>query len=243
LKKDILGVGIDDLTLAEAVSAGCALMDQPGFHYAVTPNPEFILAARKDAGFRAILNGADLSVPDGVGVIYAAKLLGSPLKEKVPGVDLAQGLLAQMAGAGKSLFLLGAKPGVAERAADELCARFPGLVVCGTHDGYFQDSAAVTAQIAAAKPDVLFVCLGAPKQEQWMAQYGPDTGAHLAIGLGGCLDVFAGTVKRAPEAWQRHGLEWLYRLIREPSRFGRMVKLPLILIYAVMARLGGKQHG
>lgn len=240
LKTDILGVGIDDLTLAEAVEAGAALLTDGGFHYVVTPNPEFILSAKKDQGFRDVLNAADLALPDGIGVVYAAKILGRPLKGRAPGVDFAQGLMARMAQTGQSLYLLGAKPGVAEQAAENLRRDHPGLCICGTHDGYFKEDGPVIEAIRAAKADVVFVCLGAPKQELWMAQNGPQTGARLAVGLGGCLDVFAGNVQRAPEGWQKAGLEWLYRLIKEPSRIGRMAKLPLILVDAVGARLGGK---
>lgn len=240
MKTDILGVAIDDLTLDEAVEAGAARMEAEGFHYVVTPNPEFLLAARRDETFRQVLNGADLALADGVGVIYAAKLLGRPLKGRAPGVDFAQGLMARMARTGARLFLLGAKPGVAEQAAEHLRQTYPGLTICGTHDGYFQEDAPVVDAIRAARADVVFVCLGAPKQELWMARHGPETGAHLAVGLGGCLDVFAGQVQRAPAAWQKAGLEWLYRLIKEPRRIGRMARLPLVLVYAAAARLGGK---
>ena len=146
-----------------------------------------------------------------------------------------------MAGHGKRLFLLGAKPGVAEAAAEKLRAAYPGLQICGTHDGYFQDDAPVVEAIRAARAEVVFVCLGAPKQEFWMARNGPETGAKLMLGLGGVLDVFAGAVERAPERWQRMGLEWLYRLIREPSRIGRMARLPLFLVQAYRAKWGGKE--
>ena len=206
----------------------------------VTPNPEFILSAKKDENFRAVLNQAELALPDGIGVVYAAKILGRPLKGRAPGVDFAQGLMTRMSHTGQSLFLLGAKPGVAELAAQNLRKAHPGLLICGTHDGYFKEDAPVIEAIQAARADVVFVCLGAPKQELWMAKNGPLTGAKLAVGLGGCLDVFAGNVQRAPERWQRAGLEWLYRLIKEPSRIGRMSKLPLILVDALGARLGGK---
>ena len=240
MKKDILGVGIDDLPLEEAVAAGCALLEQPGCHYVVTPNPEFLLTAKKNDAFREVLNAADLSLPDGIGVIYAAKLLGRPLKGRAPGVDFAQGLMERLSQSEKKLFLLGAKPGVVEQAAENLCGRYPGLNICGVSDGYFKDDAPVVEKIRVSKADVVFGCLGTPKQELWMAKNGPETGAALLVGLGGCLDVFAGTVQRAPEGWQKAGMEWLYRLIKEPSRFGRMAKLPLVLVDAIVARFSGK---
>lgn len=240
MKTDVLGVNVDNVTLAEAIDAGAALLQEEGFHYMVTPNPEFILSARKNEAFRTVLNGADLSLPDGIGVVYAARILGRPLKGRAPGVDFAQGLMERMAKTGDKLFLLGAKPGVAEQAAENLRRAHPGLNICGCHDGYFKEDLPVIEAIRAAGADVVFVCLGAPKQELWMASNGPKTGARLAVGLGGCLDVFAGNVQRAPEAWQKAGLEWLYRLIKEPSRIGRMAKLPLILVDALGARLGGK---
>lgn len=240
MKIDILGVAIDNVVTEEAVSLGVALMDKPGFHYVVTPNPEFILAAKKDAQFSSVLGDADLSLPDGIGVIYASKILGRPLKGRATGVDFAQGLMASMALSGKKLFLLGAKPGVAEQAAQNLRASHPGLIICGTNDGYFNEDGPVVEKIKTSGADVVFVCLGAPKQELWMKKNGAATGASLAVGLGGCLDVFAGNVQRAPVAMQKAGLEWLYRLYKEPQRIGRMAKLPMILVDAAMARLGGK---
>ena len=128
---------------------------------------------------------------------------------------------------------------VAEQAGENLKKRYPDLLLCGTHDGYFQADGPVVDQIRAARADVVFVCLGAPKQERWMAQYGPETGAHLMVGLGGVLDVYAGHMKRAPEIWQKLGLEWCYRLLHQPSRLGRMAKLPLFLLEA--AREKGKR--
>ena len=223
MRTDVLGVGFDSLTLDEAADAAAALVEGEGFHYVVTPNPEFLQRAKNDGDFRAVLNGAGLVLPDGVGVTYAAKILGRPLKGKVPGIDFAARLMAWMAAHGKRLFLLGAKPGVAEQAALRLLADYPGLIICGTHDGYFKEDQPVVDEIRAACADVVFVCLGAPKQEFWMARCGPLTGAKLAVGLGGSLDVFAGVVERAPEGWQKLGMEWLYRLIREPKRLGRMI--------------------
>jgi len=209
-------------------------------HYVVTPNPEFIQNAKRDEEFRCLLNGADLAVADGIGVIYAAKILGRPLKEKVTGIGLAAGLCERMAKKGMKLFLLGAKPGVAEEAGEKLRARYPGLTICGVHDGYFTDDTPVVEQIRRSEADAVFVCLGAPKQEKWMARNGEACGAKLLLGLGGSLDVFAGQVKRAPEGWQKLGLEWLYRLIKQPSRIGRMARLPLVLVDALAARISGK---
>ena len=239
MKTDILGIRFDDLTREEAAQAGAGLLRSGSFHYVVTPNPEFILSSEKDPEFRRILNEADLVLPDGIGVVYSAKILGTPLKERVPGIDFAADMLAQLNEMGGRLFLLGAKPGVAEEAGSRICAQYPNLVLCGTHDGYFQTDGPVVDQIRAARADVVFVCLGAPKQERWMAQYGPETGAHLMVGLGGVLDVYAGHVKRAPEIWQKLGLEWCYRLLHQPSRLGRMAKLPLFLLEA--AREKGKR--
>ena len=237
MRTDILGVGFDDLTLDEAAEAGAALVEDGGFHYAVTPNPEFLLTARHDEPFRQALLGADLVLADGVGVTYAAKILGRPLKGRVPGIEFAQRLLVWMAAHGKRLFLLGAKPGVAELAAANLKAAYPGLIVCGTHDGYFQEDGPVVKAIQESAADVVFVCLGAPKQELWMVRNGPAAGARLMVGLGGSLDVFAGVVERAPKTFQKLGLEWLHRLIKEPKRIGRMAKLPLVLWYALGARI------
>ena len=243
MKTEILGVRFDDLTQQEAAQQGRQLLEEDKFHYVVTPNPEFLLAAEKDPEFRRVLNAADLVLPDGIGVVYSAKILGTPLKERVPGIEFAEAMLSALNEMGGRLYLLGAKPGVAEEAGRRICARYPDLVLCGTHDGYFKDEQAILPEIAAAKPDLLFVCLGAPKQEKWMARWGQHTGAKLAIGLGGCLDVFAGNVERAPERWQKLGLEWAYRLKKEPKRIGRMAKLPLVLVKAAGQRIRPDKKG
>lgn len=243
LRTEIFGVDFDNFTLVEAVDKGTGFLEEEGFHYVVTPNPELVERARREEAFRTTLNGADLVIPDGIGVVYAAKILGTPLKARCPGIEFAMGLMERMGHSGKGLYLLGAKPGVAETAAKSLVQEYPGLRICGTHDGYFQDSAPVVEAIRASGADVVFVCLGAPKQEYWMVEHGPQTGVRLAVGLGGSLDVFAGVVERAPERWQRLGLEWLYRLKSEPSRFGRMAKLPLFLVSAVGARVTGRKGG
>ena len=231
MRIDVLGVGFDNVTMAEAVEQGMALLHSEGSHYVVTPNPEIVEACRENGAARAAVNGADLVLPDGIGIIKGAAMLGTPLKEKTPGIEFAAHMMERMAGEGMSLYLLGAKPGIAEQAAEKLSAQYPGLKIAGTHDGYFKEDGPVVEDIRQSGADCVFVCLGAPKQEFWMAKNGPATGARLLCGLGGSLDVFAGTVERAPKFFCDHGLEWFYRLCKEPKRSGRMMKLPLFLVH------------
>nr|WP_325185047.1 WecB/TagA/CpsF family glycosyltransferase [uncultured Oscillibacter sp.] len=231
MRVDVLGVGFDNLTLDEAVERGRELLRAGGTHYVVTPNPEIVEVCRENPAAREAVNGAALVLPDGIGVIKGAAMLGTPLRERVPGIEFAARLLESMAGEGLSLYLLGAKPGVAETAAERLKERYPGLRIAGVHNGYFQEDGPIVEEIRQSGADAVFVCLGAPKQELWMAKNGPATGAKLLCGLGGSLDVFAGTVKRAPKFWRDHGLEWFYRLCSDPRRLGRMMKLPLFLVH------------
>lgn len=240
MRTDIMGVAFDNVTMEEALDRAEELIAEGGPHLVVTPNAEIVQQAKGDEAFARLIAQADLVIPDGVGVIYASKILGRPLKGRVPGVDFAAGLMDRMAKSGRKLFLLGAKPGVAEEAAVKLAEAHPGLVVCGTHDGYFKEDGPIVEEIRQAGADVVFVCLGAPKQEKWIKQNGEATGASLLIGLGGSLDVFAGRVERAPEAWQKIGMEWLYRAIKEPVRLKRVAKLPFFLCSAVGARIQGK---
>ena len=243
VRVDVLGVGFDNVTMDEAVDRAVELLREPGPHRVVTPNPEIVEACRTRRSVSRAVNGADLVLPDGVGVILGASILGTPLKERTPGVEFAAALCGRMAEAGQSLFLLGAKPGVAEKAGENLAARYPGLRIAGTHDGYFTDDAAVVQAVRESGADAAFVCLGAPKQELWMARYGADTGARLLCGLGGCLDIFAGTAERAPKFFCDHGLEWFYRLCKEPKRIKRQIRLPLFLVHILQEKLRRKRRG
>lgn len=238
---DVLGVEFDDMDIVEAVELAMGFMEERRCAYAVTPNPEIVLECRKNRKLAAAVRAADMVLPDGVGVIYASRILGTPIKNRLPGIDFASALMARMSECGKKVFLLGAKTGVAELAAERLTERYPGLEVCGVNDGYFEeeDNELVLEKINALSPDLILVCLGAPKQEIWMKNNAELLNAGLMIGLGGALDVYAGVVERAPRKWRKLGLEWLYRLIKEPRRIKRMIKLPGILFAALRRRIGG----
>ncbi|MCL2081204.1 MAG: WecB/TagA/CpsF family glycosyltransferase [Oscillospiraceae bacterium] len=218
---NVLGVDFDNVTLSQAVSRALALLDRPG-GYVVTPNAEILLNTAHDAHARLALTSADLILPDGVSVVRAAKKLGRPLKERVTGFDFAEALMA--ACNGKRFYLLGAKEGVA-RAAGRRLSRKYGIVIAGTQNGFYKDEAAVLEHIRECSPDVLFVCLGSPRQEIFMLDNKSALGGCLMIGLGGCLDIWSGKLKRAPKPFIALRLEWLYRMLRQPSRFGRVLKL------------------
>lgn len=233
MRINIMGVGFDSLTLPEAVERAEKLISEQRAAYVVTPNPEIVMTCWENPDAMKAVQNADLVLPDGVGVVYGAKILGTPLKGKLPGIDFATELMRRMAKRGGRVYLLGAKPGIAETAGERMTAQFPGLIICGTHDGYFQDDVPVIEEINALKPDLLLVCLGAPKQELWMYRNRPCLKVGLMAGLGGSLDVFAGTAKRAPVIFQKLGMEWFYRLIKEPWRFKRMMKLPKFLFACI----------
>lgn len=233
-----MGVGFDNLTRDGAVALCKNLIEEHRSAYMVTPNPEIVMASWDDPALREAISNANLVIPDGIGVVKAAKILGTPLKERLPGIEIGEAILQYAAQSGKKVFLLGAKPGVADLAADRMREMFPGIDICGVNDGYFKDDAAVIEKINAAKPDFLMVCLGFPKQEMWMAQNASKLDVGLMAGLGGSLDVFAGTVLRAPEKWQRMNAEWLYRCIKEPWRFKRIARLPLFILKAIAKRIG-----
>lgn len=242
MKIDVMGIRFDNVTMDEAVARAAELIAQEGASYVVTPNAEIAYECLHDEALLALINGADLILPDGSGVVLGAKLLGTPLKQKVAGVEFADHLAGWLAEHGKTLYLLGSKPGVGEQAAEKLRARYPKLQIVGIADGYFQSEDDAVAAVNAAHPDVLFVCLGAPKQEQFMRRHQGELQVRLMAGLGGTLDSIAGTVKRAPRWMIRLNLEWLYRLLKQPSRLGRMMRLPKYVIAVLRAR-GGRKHG
>ena len=207
--------------------------------YIVTPNPEIVMMAKTNPSLASAIEKACLVIPDGIGIMYGAKILRKSVKERIPGIDFTAALFERMAAEGKSVFLFGAKPGVAEKAAENISIQFPGLVISGTCDGYFSDDTPIIEKINSAKPDFLMVCLGCPKQELWMQANAPKLDVGVMIGAGGSLDVFSGEVERAPMAWRKLGLEWLHRLLKDPKRIKRMAVLPKFLFAVIFSRFRG----
>lgn len=234
---NVLNVAFDNVTKEKAVNYAMDCIAKHNRAYVVTPNPEIVMEAASNNELSAALTGASLVLPDGIGIIYGAKILGTPLKGKVAGIDFASDLMARLAVQQGSVYLFGAKPGVAEKAGENLTKMYPGLIIAGCSDGYFKDDRGIIEEINHVKPDLLLVCLGFPKQEIWMLNNKERLDVGLMAGLGGSLDVFAGVVERAPLGWQKLGLEWLYRLIKQPSRFGRMLRLPLFLLCVLKKRV------
>lgn len=227
-KTNILGVNVDKVTYDDAISRIMKMLNEPGNHTVFTPNSEIIYMAYKDENFCGILNSADLLTADGIGVVYASKILKNPVPERVAGFDMSCGIIREIAQSGHRLYLFGGKPGVAEKAAEQLKEEYPLLSIVGMRDGYFtpEDNDAIIDDINMSGADLVFVCLGAPKQENWIFENRSKLNCHVMMGVGGTLDVLAGTAERAPEIWCDLGFEWLYRLIKEPKRIFRMMALP-----------------
>lgn len=232
----ILGVPMDLIDSGQAMALFEEKFPEPGLTMIVTPNPEIVLAANKDESLKTLISGADIILPDGVGLLYASKIIGHPLKERVTGIDFLMDILEYLEKNGKSVFFFGSKPGVARDAARNLQKKYPELKVAGTRNGYFkpEEEEEIVREINESGADFLCVALGAPKQEQFIEKYRKELRCGGAIGVGGSLDVFSGNLKRAPEFYRNHGLEWLYRLIQEPSRYKRMMQLPVFMVKVIL---------
>ena len=235
----LLGVRTDNANYDEALSIIEDLVVSGTSHQVVTVNPEFIVAAQSDDDFRNILNASSLSLPDGVGLLWAARFLGHPLQERVTGTDTVQRIAALAAQKGYSLFLLGAAPGVAVATAARLCQIYPSLRIVGTHAGSpaLEEEDEIVRLIQRAEPDILFVAYGAPAQDKWIARNLARLGVPMAMGVGGAFDFISGHAKRAPRWLQRVGLEWLHRLFHEPWRWRRMLALPRFVWLVARERL------
>jgi N-acetylglucosaminyldiphosphoundecaprenol N-acetyl-beta-D-mannosaminyltransferase len=224
----ILGVRVDAITFDATLACIESYIADGRPHQIVTVNPEFVMTGQSNAEFRRVINEAALALPDGTGVWWASRRLGRPIPERVPGVDMVDRLASMSAGKGFRIYLLGAMPGVAEKAAKVLCARYAGLTVAGTYAGSprVEDEAGIIAQVRAAQPHILLVAYGAPAQDMWIARNLDRLGVPVCIGVGGAFDYLAGVHPLAPRWLRRIGLEWLHRLVTQPWRWRRMLALP-----------------
>lgn len=239
----IMDVPINKVTMEEASNKVVRYLLGEGQHTVFTPNPEIIMEAQEDTELMRILKKADLVVADGIGVVIASRILKvKRLPERVGGFDLMQQVLAKIKDKEVNVYFLGSKPGVAEQAAKNMRKKYPGINIVGARDGYFtkDDEPGIINEIKGLEVDLLMVGLGAPRQEKWIDENIKKLGIKVGVGVGGSLDVMAGTVKRAPEVYQKLGLEWFYRLITNPKRAKRMMNLPKFGIKVIWMRIIGK---
>ncbi len=235
----ILGVPVDKTSYDDMLTRIGAWIDaRDRLHQICTVNPEFVMIAQRDPNFFNILNRVDLCIPDGVGLLYAARYLRNPIPERVTGSDGVPRIAERATQTGWRIFLLGAAEGVAERAADALRKRYPGVQIVGTYSGspHPQDEDTLVERVNAANADILFVAYGAPQQDKWIARNAPRLNVPVAMGIGGTLDYLAGDVPLAPNWMRTAGLEWLFRLVRQPWRAKRQLRLPAFVVAVLLWR-------
>jgi N-acetylglucosaminyldiphosphoundecaprenol N-acetyl-beta-D-mannosaminyltransferase len=224
----VLGCRIDRVSMDEALRIAEGFVADGGVHQIVTADASMLVMAAEDGDLKGLINSSDLVVPDSTGVVWACKKVGAPTPERVAGVDLMEALCERAAARVWTAYFLGAAPGVAEEAAQKLEAKFPGFKVVGTHNGFLKpgDDEAIEEEIRSLKPQILFVAMGIPKQEKWIRQRMAGLGVPISMGVGGSLDCHSGRVKRAPRVFQRFHIEWLYRLVSNPSKYKKVALLP-----------------
>jgi N-acetylglucosaminyldiphosphoundecaprenol N-acetyl-beta-D-mannosaminyltransferase len=242
-KLSIMGVRIDNLSMNEVLKIAEEKIEKNEQYIIYTPNTEFIMMCQKDEEFLNLMNESDINIPDGIGLIYAGKIKKHPLKEKVGGYDLSVNLLKMANDKGLKLYVVGGKPGVAEAAMENVREKYPGIKIVGAQHGYFkgthlgkkghEEELAVIEDINKHQPHILFVGFGAKKQELWIENNKDLINANVIIGNGGTLDGLAGIVKRAPDIFIKLGLEWLYRLMKEPKRIKRQIVLPVFMLKVI----------
>jgi N-acetylglucosaminyldiphosphoundecaprenol N-acetyl-beta-D-mannosaminyltransferase len=238
---DVLGISFINTDMDGLVQMLDGRLSRGEKTFVVTANPEIVMHALKDPDYFSVLKQADVVTPDGIGIVIGAKLLGTPIQERLTGYDLMWRLFQLSAEKGYKVYFLGAAPDVIEEAARRAVEAVPGLRLVGYHHGYFDvDDRCVIEEIKEREPDILLVGLGFPKQEKWIERFGPELKKGLMIGVGGSFDVLAGKVKRAPLLWRKLYLEWLYRLIQQPSRWRRMLALPRFLVTIFKIRFRAK---
>ncbi|MDX8361137.1 WecB/TagA/CpsF family glycosyltransferase [Cytobacillus sp. IB215316] len=233
MKETILGIDVCTHSYDELIDELLNNIKENKKSFLVAINPEKVMKAQNDATLRKLLNSATYQIPDGIGVVLASKMRRGKIKSRVTGIDTMLKLCEAAANNKKRVFLYGAKPGVADQAKARLEEKYPGIQIVGSLHGYEKDEQVVFDTINHAKPDIIFVALGSPSQENWIIKHMDKLHPTVYQGVGGSYDVISGNLKRAPESFQRLGLEWLYRLIKEPWRFKRQLILPKFLIKAM----------
>lgn len=229
MKENILGINVNTEGYAELLPRIFSYIEKKEKAMIVAINPEKVMKASQDQELHNLLNRAEFQIPDGVGILIASKLQKGKIKQRVTGIDLMLRICEEAATQNKSIFLYGAKPGVAQEAKEELEKRYPNINISGIIDGYEKDQILIQQTINSAQPDILFVAMGSPRQENWIEANRNDLYPFVYQGVGGSFDVLAGNIERAPEAFQKAGLEWFYRLLKEPSRIKRQIELPKFL--------------
>ena len=242
---NILGIRFDNPTLTSLARTLEDLMKNGTHAKIFTPNPDMIMGALRSSRLSEMINSAELVIADGSGVVLASKILGTPLHARFPGIDIAEYLLSRAAQTQSKVFFLGAAPKVAEIAARNMRSKYPGLCICGTHDGYFEPSGKeerrLIENLRELAPDILFVCMGFPRQEEWICRNAHKIPSlKLSMGLGGSFDVWSGQKKRAPVFFRKIGAEWLWRILKEPRRAKFLLKMPAFLIMILRQKLSGR---
>lgn len=236
----ITGLKVHLVSMDEALGTIAEwVKDRQRQRHIVTADASMAVIARRDPELSDIIREADMVTPDGAGIIWASRLLRRKIVSKVSGVDLVGQLCCMSAHSGCRIFFLGAAPGVAAEAAEKLRAKYPGAQIVGTQDGYFsaKDEPGVVNTIRELAPDILLVAFGIPKQEKWIKRYKGEIGVPVSVGIGGSFDVFSGRVSRAPVWMQKRGLEWLYRLAKNPKKISKVMTLPQFAILTVLTKL------
>jgi N-acetylglucosaminyldiphosphoundecaprenol N-acetyl-beta-D-mannosaminyltransferase len=236
-RQDLFGLSLDAITISEAVNRCAQAVAEDRYLSVGVVNAAKVVTMRRDAGLRHAVADCQMILADGQSVVWASRMLGSPLPERVAGIDLFEELLAAAASRGYRVFFLGARPDVLSRMLTEATRRFPGLVVAGARDGYYQpgDEPAIAAEIRQTRADLLFLGMSSPRKEVFLSSWGKDTGARVIHGVGGSFDVMAGVTQRAPLWYQRCGLEWFYRAKQEPLRLGRRYLTTNLSFMAIVA--------
>lgn len=239
----ILGVPFTNTTQSQFVE----LLEQRIQHnektFVITANPEIVMKAVEDDQYKRIIDKATYITADGIGVVKAAQLLNKPLPERVTGYDTTVELLKRAEQKQYSIYILGGQQTTLDKAIINIKATHPNINIVGHHNGFFDwDKNDIRQEIAQKKPDIVFVALGCPRQENWIEQNLPFFEKGIFIGVGGSFDVIAGAVERAPLAWQKANLEWLYRLIKQPSRLPRMLALPRFGLKILKMKVTGKDE-